>query len=164
MVLARLNGMPRSRAVAAVLAALLGAGALGGVAVPGAGWAATAPLSPAITAVQYNYSISFTSGQTSATKTITPVTAANMVLVIQNISIYRYPASKSTLQTFLGVNGGFIALPDITGTGDYYPAGTANLTSYVPAGQSAYVNTYRTGTPLNAETVYISVTGYLTAN
>jgi hypothetical protein len=164
MIMARSRGTPRSRPVAAVLAVLLGVGVLGGAAVPAAAWAATAPLSPAITAVQYNYSISFTSGQTSASKTITPVTPSNMVLVIQNISIYRYPASKSTLQTFLGINGGYIALPDITGTGDYYPAGTANLTGYVPAGQSAYVNTYRTGSPLNAESAYITVTGYLTAN
>jgi hypothetical protein len=149
---------PRTGFVAALIAACLGAATCASVAVPVPAAAA------GLAAVQYNYSIPFTAGVTSATKTITPVTPAKMVLVIQNISLYRHPASTSTLQTFLGLGGGFIALPDITGTGDYYPAGTANLTGYVAAGQSAYVNMYRTGTSLPAETVYITVTGYLTAN
>jgi hypothetical protein len=151
----------RTRSVAALMALALGAGALVSVASPVSATAA------GLNAVQYNYSIPFTSSQTSTTKTITPVTPAKMVLVIQNISIYRYPASSSTLQSFVGLGGGFIALPDITGItggGDFYPAGTANLTGYVAAGQSAYVNMYRTGASLPAETAYITVTGYLTAN
>ena len=94
----------------------------------------------------------------------TPATPTGKVLVIQNIGTYRYPATADTLQTFLGVNGGFIPLPEITGTGDISPAATANLISYVPAGQTAVVNMYRTGTPLNAETASITITGYLTAN
>jgi hypothetical protein len=118
-----------------------------------------------LSAVQYNYSVTFAAGATSASKTITPATPAGKVLVIQTISIYRYPASTSTLQTFVGVGGGYFALADITGTGTTsYPAATTNLTSYVAAGQSAYVNMYRTGSPLNAETAYITISGYLTAN
>jgi hypothetical protein len=151
---------PRSGLAALVIAAALGAGALASVTIPIS--AAAAPL----VAVQYNYSVPFTAGQTSASKIITPTTPAKMVLIIQNISIYRYPASNSTLQTFVGLGGGFIALPDITGsvTGDNYPAGTANLTGYVAAGTTAYVNMYRTGSSLPAESAYITVTGYLNAN
>jgi hypothetical protein len=116
-----------------------------------------------LVAVQYNYSVPFTAGQTSGSKTITPATPAGKVLVIQNISIYRYPSSASTLQTFLGVGGGYIVLTDITGTGTIYPAATTTLTAYVAAGTTAYVNMYRTGGPLLAETAYVTVTGYLTA-
>jgi hypothetical protein len=159
------NVVPSKRArtgfAAALIALAVGVGALASVASPVPAAAA------GLNAVQYNYSIAFGASQTSASKTITPVTPAKMVLVIQNISIYRYPASSSTLQTFVGVGGGYIALPDITGVtggGDFYPAGTANLTGYVAAGQSAYVNMYRTGASLPAESAYITVTGYLTAN
>jgi hypothetical protein len=163
MAMASFKGRSRSGRAAALVAAVLGAFTLAGAVVPGAASAA-APATPAVKWVQYNYSIPFTASQTSATKTITPVTAANTVLVIQNISIYRYPASASTLQSFVGLNGGYIALPDIKGAGDIYPAGTTNLTAYVPAGTSAYVNAYRTGSPLPAESAYITVTGYLTSN
>ena len=126
--------------------------------------AAAAPATPALNAVQYNYSVEFAAGATSERLTVTPVTPTGKVLVIQNIGIYRYPANSATLQTFLAVNGGFIPLTDIPGNGDLYPAAATNLTSYVPANQSAYINAYRTGASLPAETVYITVTGYLTAN
>lgn len=119
----------------------------------------------ALDAVQYNYSVSFAQGTAAGTKTITPVTPTGKVLVIQNISIYcNPPSTSSNLQTFVGVGGGFIALPDITGSGETYPAAASNLTAYVAAETSAYVNMYRTGSSLPAMTAYITVTGYLTAN
>ena len=154
-----LNFTKRSRRgpLAVIIAATLSAGALATTAIPG-------PAAAALVAVQYNYSIPFAAGQTSASKTVTPVTATGKVFVIQTISVYRYPASASTLQTFLGLGGGYIALSDITGTGDNYPAATTNLTGYVAAGASAYVNMYRTGSALPAESAYITVTGYITAN
>jgi hypothetical protein len=142
--------------IAALIVGVLVAGALAVTPRPA--------VAAGLVAVQYNYSVPFTAGQTSASKTITPATPAGKVLVIQNISIYRYPASASTLQSFLGVGNGYIALTDITGTGTLYPAATTTLTAYVAAGATAYVNLYRTGTPLSAESAYVSVTGYLTAN
>ena len=121
-------------------------------------------------AVQYFYSASFADGSQSAINTvITPVIPAGKVLVIQSVSIYRYPANTNTLQTFVastvGGRTGYTVLPDISGnTTNFYPGAAQSLTIYVPAAGHAYVNQYRTGsTSFPAETDYITVTGYLTA-
>jgi hypothetical protein len=141
----------------------------------GAAYATAAPAGAATTtglnAVQYFYSTSFASGsQSDINATITPVTPTGQVLVIQSVSVYRFPASSSTLQTFVAITyggkTGYFSLPDIGGTNtssDFYPTGTANFTGYVTAGTHAYVNLYRTGgSSYPAETDYITVSGYLT--
>ena len=117
--------------------------------------------------VVYTYSVSFPANATSATgSTISPTTAAGQVFVIQTVSIYRHPASPSTLQAFIGVTYGgkpaFFALPDISNATDHFPAVIANLTAYVTAGTNAFANLYRTGSSLPAETDYITVSGYIT--
>jgi hypothetical protein len=141
----------------------------------GAACASAAPASATTTtglnAVQYFYTTSFAAGsQSDINATITPVTPAGQVLVIQSVSVYRYPANPSTLQTFVAItyggHTGYFSLPDIGGsnsTSDFYPTGTANFTGYVTAGTHAYVNLYRTGgSSYPAETDYITVSGYLT--
>jgi hypothetical protein len=145
------------------LAALLALG-------PACAGAATTGLN----AVQYFYNTSFASGsQSDINATITPVTPTGQVFVIQSVSVYRYPANSSTLQTFVAItyggHTGYFSLPDIGGsnsTSDFYPTGTANFTGYVTAGTHAYVNLYRTGgsssSSYPAETDYITVSGYLT--
>jgi hypothetical protein len=132
--------------------------------------AESAPAAP-LNAVQYFYNTSFASGsQSDINATITPVTPTGQVLVIQSVSIYRFPPNPSTLQTFVAItyagHTGYFGLPDIPGSGtttDFYPTGIANFTGYVTAGTHAYVNLYRTGaSSYPAETDYITVSGYLT--
>jgi len=145
---------------AATLAAALSAGVV------------AAPAAPAraagLDAVQYFTAVTFPSGSQSAIgSAITPVTPAKDVFVIQTVSIYRFPASTSTLQGFIGVTyggrTGYYALPDVASATDFYPATTMNLTAYVTAGTSAFVNLYRTGgSGFPGETDYITVTGYIT--
>ncbi len=142
------------------LAALLALG-------PACAGAATTGLN----AVQYFYATSFAANsQSDINATISPVTPSGQVFVIQSVSVYRFPASASTLQTFVAITyagrTGYFSLPDIGGTNtttDFYPTGTANFTGYVTAGTHAYVNLYRTGgSSYPAETDYITVSGYLT--
>jgi hypothetical protein len=137
------------------------------------GLAAPIPAAQAggLDAVQYFYSSTFAAGsQSSINVTITPPTPTGKTLVVQTISVYRFPAQSSTLQTFIAITSGgrtgYFALPDIVGGGsDFYPATTMNLTAYLLAGQHGYANFYRTGgASLPAETDYVTVSGYLTAN
>lgn len=142
------------------LGALAGVGAL----------ALSASPALAVTAgVQYTYPVQFASGAQSVQAVgVTPVTVATKILVIQTVSIY-HSGSSASLQCFLavpaqGTDTGFIALNDILGSStDTFPASTANLTAYVPAGKQATVNCYRTGGTYPAETVYVTVTGNVTA-
>ena len=124
---------------------------------------ASVPAQAGVGAVEYTYLVPFAAGQTFAVKTVTPVTPAGKVLVIDHISMYRFPASASSLQTFLGTNGGYVVLPDIRGNGDIYPAAATNLTVYVLAGKTAYLNLYRTGSALIADTAYVTLMGHLAA-
>ncbi len=123
--------------------------------------------------VQYLYLASFAEDSQSAIGIpVTPETAKGKILELQSISLYRFPSSSSTLQCFLAVPAtlasgaaaaGYIALPDTYPSSDFYPASTATLTAYVPAGKSAYVNCYRTGGSYPAETVYFTIVGVLTS-
>jgi hypothetical protein len=122
--------------------------------------------------VQYNYAVSFAANSQSAIGVaVTPVTASGKILQIQAVSLYRYPASGSVLQCFLAVPAnvtgtsagtGYVALPDVGASSDFYPATTANITAYIPAAKDAYVNCYRTGgTSYPAETVFVTVVGVI---
>ncbi len=143
----------RSFVVAAVGGAL--------AAVAGTAWAA-------VNGVEYNYTLAFSSGSQTATATaITPVTDAGKILVLQTISLYRFPASTSSLQCFVGIpsatgNTGFVAMPDIGSSTDFYPATTLNFTGYVVAKTNALMNCYRTGGAYPAETDYVTVIGNIT--
>jgi hypothetical protein len=148
----------RSSTAVAAIAVTLGIGILPVGATPAN--AAT------LDGVQYTYAATFASGaQSSSDTAITPATPTGKVFVIQTVSIYRYPGSTSTLQSFVGLSsGGYFALPDIGGSsGDFYPATTMNLTAYVPGGANAFVNLYRTGGSYPAETDYVTVSGYVTS-
>ncbi len=124
--------------------------------------------------VQYSSYVTFAQNSQSAVDvTVLPATATGKILEVKSISLYRYPSTNSTLQCFLAVPAttiqgsntvGFVALPDIYPSSDYYPATTLALTVYVPAGKQAYVNCYRTGgASYPAETVYFTVVGDLTS-
>jgi hypothetical protein len=133
--------------------------------------AVTPAMASGLDAVQYFYTAQFAAGsQSLINQPITPTTPTGRVLVIQTVSIYRFPASASTLQSFIAVTSGgrtgYFVMPDISGSGsDFYPAATANFTLYVNDGTHSYVNLYRTGgASYPAETDYITVSGYLTAN
>jgi hypothetical protein len=143
------------------------AGLLAAVAAGACALAASAPAQAAVAGIQYLYTVSFAAGSQSATNVqVTPVTAVGKILVVQTLSIYRFPASASTLQCFLavpaGAGTGYVAIPDINSPNDFYPATTLNLTAYVNAGRNAYVNCYRTGSALPVETDYVTVSGNIT--
>jgi|GEM_PF-5037515 len=95
------------------------------LAAAGAGQARAAGLE----AVQYFYNTTIAAGsQSNINVTITPTIPAGKLLVIQSVSIYRFPANTSTLQTFVastvGGHTGYTVLPDISGnTTNFYPAG-----------------------------------------
>lgn len=136
--------------------------------------AGAAPVNAAaLNSAQYTTTVSFAAGVTAMTNVaITPATPTGQVLVIQSISIYRYPpnpSNPSTLSSFLGITTstgatGYFALPDVSlATTNPYPAGSGNLIAYVRPGTRAIVNMYRSGAgSYAAETEYITVSGYLT--